>query len=143
MPDLGTLICYALVGLLFAAAARLYLRDARDRRAGRGDDAFAWRRNSHPNVPAAPKPVLQVLPRRWGRRHLVIAGLQAAAIGGGLWLSFVAGPRTNEAVPPIAYLVALFGWTCLVAFGTAVLTHLWDLASAALARRRAGSRQRQ
>lgn len=143
MPDFPTIFGVALVGLVAVAAARLYLRDARDRRAGLGDDAFAWRRNSHPNVPAAPKPVLQVLPRRWGWRHLVIAAVQVAAIAGGMWLSLGEPWRNGEAVPSKMYPLAFVVWTIFVAFGTAVLTHLWGLASAALARRRAGSGQRQ
>lgn len=143
MPNLGTVICYLLVGLVFAAAARLYLRDASDRRAGRGDDAFAWRRNSHPNVPAAPKPVLQVLPRRWGRRHLVIAALQVAAIGGGLWLIFVSPSADPRPVPWIVYPVTVAILYFATAFVTFLLTWAADLGSAALARRRTGARQRQ
>jgi len=143
MPNLGTVIGYVLVTLVFAAAARLYLRDARDRRAGRGVDAFAWRRNPNTIRPAVPKPVLQVLPRRWGWRHVMIAAVQVAAIGGGMWLSFFAGPRSPQPPPFEAYAVVLFGWTCLVAFATAVLTRVWDLSRAALARRGAGTGQGQ
>lgn len=136
MPDLPTIFGVALVGLVTVAAGRLYLRDARDRRTGRGDDAFAWRRNSHPNVPAAPKPVLQMLPQKWGWRHLVIAAVQVAAIGG-LTFGMVSDMGTERLGGFLLVNVIV------VAFTTALLTHLWDLASATLARRRAGARQRQ
>lgn len=143
MPDLGTILGFTLVGLVFAAVARLYLRDARDRRAGRGDGAFAWRRNPSTIRPAAPKPVLRVLPRRWGRRHVVIATAQVVAIGGLTWLSLGEPWRHGEVVPPKIYPLVLIVWTILVAFATALLTCLWDLSRAALARGGAGTSQGQ
>lgn len=143
MPDLGTVICYLLVGLVFAGAARLYLRDARDRRAGRGDDAFAWRRDPNKIRPAAPKPVLQVLPRRWGWRHVMIAAVQVAAIGGGMWLVFVSSFADPGPVPALAYGATLLILIFATAFATFLLTWAWDLSRAALTGRRASARQGQ
>lgn len=143
MPDLGTILGFALVGLVFAGAARLYRQDARAYRAGQGDELYAWLRRSHPDHPAlSPAPpvrMLRVVPQRWGWRHAVITAAQVVAIGSALWLSFVVAPRSDEVLPPIAYLVIPLGWIILVAFATAVLTRLWDLSAAVLARRGGGA----
>lgn len=134
MPDLATILGFALVGLVFAVAARLYLRDARDRRAGLGDGAFAWRRSPNTIRPAAAEPVLQVLPRRWGWQHLVIAAVQVTAIGG-LTYGMIDDMGPDHAAGFMVMNIII------VAFGTAVLTRLWDLSWAGLARRRTGARQ--
>ena len=147
MPTTGTVIGIALLGLIAAAAARLYLRDAQNYRAGRGDERYAWLRRSHPNhpalPPAPPKPFLRMLRQRRGRRHLVIYAVQATAIACGMWLSLGEPWRNGETVPPKIYPLAFVVWVILVAFGTAVLTRLWDLSMAALARRRAGAGEHQ
>lgn len=55
---------------------------------------------------------------------------QCAAIAGGMYLSFWAGPPHTSPDPPEAYYAAFFSWTILVAFATAILTRLWDTALA-------------
>lgn len=134
------LLAYLMVAGLVVWVARMYLRDARAYRAGRGDERYAWLRRSHPNHPALPhappKPILRVLRQRRGWRHLAIYTVQAAAIGG-LTYGMVSdmGPERLG-----GFLVMNI---VLVAFGTAALTRLWDLSAVALARRRAGSSERQ
>lgn len=127
MPALGTILCYLLVGLVLAGAARLYLRDARDRRAGLGDDTFAWRRGSGGQqlnrlTTAPPKPLLRTLPQRWGRRQKVIAGAQATVIVSGLGLllgiSYFGAAQVSLLAYPIAFFILFFA----VAFVTFLLT---------------------
>ena len=68
---------------------------------------------------------------------------QAAAISGGLWLSFGSKNAGPSPAPAQAYLVAFICWIILVAFATAVLTRLWDWTLFRLARPRPRIRQRE
>jgi hypothetical protein len=140
MPNVLALLAYLMVAGLVAWAARMYLRDARAYRAGRGDERYAWLRRSHPDhpalPPAPPTPLLRLLPQRWGWRHLVIYAAQASVIGG---LTY--GMVSDMGLERLGgFLVTNI---ILVAFATAVLTRLWDASMAALARRRAGSGEHQ
>ncbi|MBA9063140.1 MULTISPECIES: hypothetical protein [Methylobacterium] len=144
MPDPGTLLAIVLVGSLAAWAASMYLRDAHAYRAGRGDERYAWLRRSHPDhpalPPAPPKPLLRVLPHRWGWRHAAITAAQVAVVGGGMWLTFASPYADKGPVPWQAYPITLLLFAALVGMATVALTRLWDLASATLARRRGGPR---
>lgn len=68
--------------------------------------------------------------------------VQAAAIGVGMWLSFVVAPREGDNPPPQAYFLVFIMWVLLVALATGIITRLWDWSRSSLARRRAAGRQR-
>ena len=147
MPNLAALIAYLMVAGLVVWALRMYIRDARTYRAGRGDERYAWLRRSQPDHPALPpvqpRQMLRVLPPRLGWRHLVICLAQASAIFALTWLTFQdavsLAPSERAKIIPYGFMA----WTILVAFGTAVLTRLWDFSVAALVRRRTGAGEHQ
>jgi len=66
------------------------------------------------------------MPDRFSRPIWML--VQAAAICGGMWLSFLGPDAPQQPVTPAAVFVSLAGWTILVAFLTAVVTNLWDWA---------------
>ena len=136
-------ICLILFGLPIAWAVWQYVKDARAYRAGRGDEQYAWLRRNHPGHPALPppppKPMLRLLPRRWGWRVVVIYLVQAAAIVWIIWsyagiYDLKSDPKAGQALALLPFFAVL-----LVAFTTALLTRLWDTAAAMLGRRRARS----
>lgn len=79
---------------------------------------------------------------RWLSRLLWMIA-QAAAIGGGMYLSFWSSEAPQHPVPPQGYLIALFCWVCVTAFATAVITRVWDRSVLAVSRLRTRVSQRQ
>ncbi|TXN77389.1 hypothetical protein [Methylobacterium sp. WL8] len=68
-------------------------------------------------------PTIQAQRSPW--RFLIYAA-QAAAVGGGMYISFFSDTASKGSPPPAAIAVAFIGYVCLVAFATAVLTVLTD-----------------
>lgn len=124
-----TILAIAIAGL-FAVVAWLIWGTIKGWRSTktRSAEPMDWLRAMYPDHHALPTPTrrapMMPRPRGWSWRRVAIYAAQAGVIG---WLTWwtAEGVAAKDGTAP-NYGGMLLGWIVVVAFGTALLTALWD-----------------